>query len=584
MAKKTKTINNTTLTIDANSKSTVWAYEGSTIKTFSLITKPTENYTMLGTIYVQEGKDLNIITKYRNEIKGNIRTISNKIKDYYSDNPKGIITINSNPVAITDTYKKDDLITISAGDSINYLYTDKKSSYNLTGSGEYGANIYATKGNNNYNINNALTEGYNKISDFDGNDNYNFASSTSSSSVILDYTGKDSYFSKNNSKISISDYLGNDKYSLVNSSVFISDYSGKDSYEIASADELYLYDIKGNDSYKLTSSSSLNQTINDIKGKDKYNIISSSNLLINESDIEQTNKSGTDSYNIISSNNIEIKETSKFSGNDSYNFNFTNNSGYSASDEILDCAGNDKYKIKSSQNINFTDKAGNDSYILDNSDNIKIIDSKGKDKYNIINNSTGANITDSNGADTYKAVNSSDLTINDLLKSNDKYVLENVYNLNITDDGGKDSYIINNLSGQIKIEDLGGYDKITINHTTKADLIFMAGNRWDESFNSLNDDNSLYIFDKKNGGFLNIGSFFKTKDGSISDFGEGRIESVKAGKKEIGNLVDFKELNSLKSTVASWLKTNNYCSVENVLDGNNKDDINNLIAVFEKTA
>lgn len=680
MTKKSKstarTIDNTNWTINAHSKSYIWAYGEDKQKTLSFITETTEGYGKIGTIYVKNGNNLDIITKYLNFSKGNIKTITNTVKNYYTTQNTGAITIDSNPVAITETYKiAKGGYTINSSDTPEYIY-GAKGEYNFTGSGEYGAEIYEEKGNNVYNIDNTLTTGINAVYDFRGNDKYNFSSNTVSSNIVLDFKGNDKYFSKENTKLFISEYKGNDKYNFENSDIFSTDYSGADCYEVSNASRLYLYDVKGKDKYQISNSSVLNQMILDVEGNDKYNVIDCSNLTINESEVNENNKSGKDTYNIISSSSIEINESSKFSGNDAYNFTSVDNSALSSSDEILDFQGSDKYNINTSKNINFTDVSGkdswkillsnglnvieyegNDKYKINNSNNITINDNKGNDNYGVLSNSININLVDREGKDKYNLDNSFDLTIKDLAQSSDRYTFNNIHNANITDNGGddvykisnssditiqnnsaiimsdknrdantfnisnstfeiytnkanyntdnnfiskdsyninsssgiiedydmaNDKYNINKLNGSLIINDFGGNkDSLVVSNLKANNVVFMAGAKWNNSFTLQNTDNSLYIYDEENKGYAAIGSYFKSQNNEYTDFGDGKIESVKAGKKELSGLVNIDELNNIQSAVAGWLKTNNYMSVVDVLDSSKQADIDSLVAVFK---
>lgn len=683
MIKKSKTIvrtiDNNDWLIDANSKNSVWVYGKNTEKTLSFTTKATEGYGKIGTVYVKNGNNLDIITKYLNLEKGNIKTIKNIVKNYYTTQDAGEITIDSNPVAITDTYKIiNGNYTSNSSDTPEYIYASK-GEYNLIGNGKWGAEIYEEKGNNTYNINNILEDGVNAFYEFKGNDIYNFASSTPSANLVFDFQGSDNYFSKENTKLDITDYKGNDKYNIKNSNIMSFDYSGKDYYEITNSSAAYLYDAKGNDKYQILNSNAPNQTIFDIQGKDNYNIINSSNLVVNESVVEKNNKSGNDFYNVTASSSIEINEASEFSGNDKYNFTSVNNSALSSTDEILDASGNDKYNIIASGDINFTDLSGadnwnvtlsdnidivkdrgNDRYKINNSDNTTITDNKGSDNYEVLSNSINTTLVDKSGKDVYSISNSFDLTIKDLAQSLDKYIFNNVNNADITDNGGKDTYKvsdssnitiqnnttlimsdkkqdtntfnisnstfeiytnklnqntdnnfiskenyninsssgliedydmasdtykINKLDGAVKILDFGGNkDSLIISNAKTSNLVFMAGGIWNDDFSLINPDNSLYIYDKENKGFTVINSYFKSTDNEFTDFGNGKIETLKAGKKEFSNLISIDKLNDIQSSVSGWLKTNNYFSVNDVLDSSEQTDINSLIAVFSENA
>ena len=98
--------------------------------------------------------------------------------------------------------------------------------------------------------------------------------------------------------------------------------------------------------------------------------------------------------------------------------------------------------------------------------------------------------------------------------------------------------------------------------------------------------NSLLIYDTKNKGFVQLANFFATDtedNKTYCDYGDGRIETIKAGKTNLKTYIpNYTDLNNVRSVVAAYLSNmSNYDSVIDVLQKNNKGDIENIIAAFK---
>ena len=163
--------------------------------------------------------------------------------------------------------------------------------------------------------------------------------------------------------------------------------------------------------------------------------------------------------------------------------------------------------------------------------------------------------------------------------------------LSITDEGdGNDTYKINKLiksnDEYVWIEDMGGKDSLTIG-VKKADLVFMTDyvyNGEDERWETAN--NSLIIYDKTNKGLVRIEGFYsENSEGTVySGYGNGRIETIKAGKTTLKDVPDADYFNSVAQDVTSWLDVQlDGSSVMNILQNGSDSQINALIAYFEGT-
>lgn len=182
-------------------------------------------------------------------------------------------------------------------------------------------------------------------------------------------------------------------------------------------------------------------------------------------------------------------------------------------------------------------------------------------------------------------------------KSADKYTLANIDYFKVVDAGGNDKYNISFSYGQIQdngigndtykisnmwqreymsIFDQGGKkDSLIISDSTVDNLVFMADLKQNGEYNS----QDLLVYNIERDSYIIIENFFLGDAYDIDGFGDGRIETIKAGKKTIKyneSICDF--FNTVKSDMTSWLDDNG--GVMTVLNGNNEAAKEQLIAYF----
>ena len=462
--------------------------------------------------------------------------------------------------------------------------------------------------------------------DYAGNDIYELG--TWSDFWIDDLKGSDTYTVTGNNDTNpledtprINDDTGNDKYYLSDATVEIVDGNGKDRYEVSNANVLAISDSgKGNDTVIVEDSLDLNygeSYISNVEGNETYEFTNVS--FEPESRTENTlpailDEGGKDKYTFNDSSYLYIKDEK---GNDTYNIN---NSIYI---DITDEAGNDKYNLKENNgcldDITIIDLGGKDTYtITGNEDDRagygKITDSgESNDKYKFTYCYGGEylsweNVLDDGGKDSYTIANSYGIWIKDEGSDADKYTVtqsngglyneggNDTYNvteseLYIGDGEGNDTYKINKLlksnEDYVWIEDMGGEDSLFLG-AKKADLVFMTDYAYsDESESWGTAYNSLIIYDKTNKGLVRIEGFYSQKDEGIeySGYGDGRIETIKAGKTTLRDVPDAAYLNGVAQDVINFIKWDMDVaeSVMDVLQGGNDSQINKLIGCFEGT-
>ncbi len=282
-----------------------------------------------------------------------------------------------------------------------------------------------------------------------------------------------------------------------------------------------------------------------IMKKNTYNLTSSSVMYIYTN--QYSEKYSTDTYNITSGKSTYIIDYGK--SNDIYNVKG------SSITNIQDKDGSDTYTIKNSNNVTITDSC---------STNVSGLDASQYDKnvYNIINSTAfkieAGTTTSRASIDTYNISKKSSGTILDY-------------------DGRNDIYKIDKLNGGIKITDYAGTDTLTITGAKANNLIFMAD--IDKNGN-IDTNKSMYIYDKKDHGYVRLGSYYYGDD--------WKIDTIKAGKTEVqGNIKSFDTYttNAIKNAVSAFLTSGNgkdYGSIDKVLDTHNAKLINELVACFSK--
>ena len=555
--------------------------------------------------------------------------------DYYND-------FSITDYAGNDSYELDKVVFKEHKENaiVDYAGNDK---YKITDSKKQ--NITDEKGNDKYNIG-GLTDGI-EITDNDGKDTYNMTgaynpekpeeSFMKNIKIVDSGQDKDTYnlkFVANNYESedsrSIVDDGGNDTYNLqATTKMRIHDISGNDTYNLKAATvngkkinigmaesidqlaglnmETQIYDDSGNDKYNITHS--YNSVINDSEGKDTYNINGES-LKINQEVLE--NKIEVTLPTVLMT---EINDTSETS-NDTYNIGNVTNSLYIFGNyTIKDYGGDDTFNIKNA-GAYFDKKALYEIYKrYEETGEINPIDimtyefsipavsinsKKGNDKYNASNSLVIMTVDDEYGNDNYSFKNITGSVLVSDYDGNDTYkVSNNKSTVKIGDKSGDDTYIIDKLtlkkvvdgSSSISILDTGGNDTVKVSSLKESNIIYMADFNKIEKDGYVDSDFGLIIYDKKNGGLLKLKEFYEiTKDNetmkySITDFGDGNIETFKAGKKNINlQSVDacaYDRMEELREQVGAWLTARDYDSVEQVLLDGSKDDISALIQIFQ---
>ena len=554
------------------------------------------NTTKEQTVHDKSGKDIYTIT----DTTGSCRISDNSGKDEYTIS-------KSNRIFINDRGKGNDTYTVSNCTGVRYWNDDDGSYSTFTISDE--------KGNETYDFQNLV------FSD------HEYFDPDKSEYALCDMSGNDKYKLKGCGYFRALDKKGNDNITIQNSeSIYFDDLSGNDRWTLKRTDnlhtlnEIYAIDEKGNDKWTITGVKDIVNgggfaSIWDKAGKDNY-------LMNGGSDgVEITDEIGNDKYTITEgSKNFSItdkagKDTYKIIGSSDNHINtpYLRDTG----------ASNDKYTLKYvDNNVNswnaIVDDGGKDTYNLANCNAIKMEDLSGNDKYNIIATETLINsvtIADNSGKDTYNIkgsyskktkkttyLNSATIidegikadvynlqyarrfNISDNAGDKDKYTIKSSYG-NITDYGnGNDSYTVSKMVDKsgIWLDDRGGNkDILKLSDVNKKDIVFMT-NYGTNGHGSLtaDEDASLILFNKKNNSFVQIKDFFtdSNNDCVYEGFGNGKIETIKAGSKKVTVSADY-FTDDIRYQVLNFLDSND-CSVIEYLNKETQEDINVLIAVF----
>lgn len=476
-----------------------------------------------------------------------------------------------------------------------------------------GKDYYNLKSN--YNSNNAdmYVNNFQIIDKGNKNDKYDlqfvaceYTEDDETSRTIIDDGGNDKYNLASSTNIRINDKSGNDTYNLkapVDKKGKKIKFEGEDVINSLNS-SVIIYDDKGNDKYNI--SYLMNGTIVDSEGKDTYNI-KGSTLSYDLSAM------GYGTTNIPSVSMSKIHDAS-LTSSDTYNI--SNATGYpmmiaigDLDPFIRDDGGNNKFNIKNSgKSVDL--KAYSEAY--KNKDTItltKIIftiptftikcTGIGDDKYNISNSVLLTTISDNSGKDKYNFKNVLGSVIVNDNEGNDRYTIsKNKAGIIITDNSGDDSYILDNLkrakvgtlegNSAVIIDDKSGKDTLKIKSLNKSNIVYMTNFSDDVEKNYINDEDfGLIIYDKKNGGFVNLVDFYSADETSITGFGNGVIETFKAGKKSINlqstSACNYTKMESIRAEVGAWLSEDgrNYDSVQDVLTSSNTTDINELVKIFQ---
>jgi len=549
MAKKKEPINITSATVerDETSKGEIWQYTD-TQKSFKIEQKVKDSNTYIkinNPIAAKNGNgEVLIITKFLNKNTNKVITITNTITNFADDT-----MIYNKEIELTADFQYYENITGAdskvTGDWANLYETKKNTTYtikdnakpnNPTGS---NVNIYDEKGADTYNLNGGVESDTVYIRDFAGKDTYNISGSAKTKKTAQ----------IDSKLLKIHDEAGDDKYNLS----YINNYNTDDNAGMA---QYYIEDISGNDKYNVSNSISMN--IIDKKGNDTFTCKNINNLAISSS--ASTNKGES----IIEKNTFNLNG---ITGALSVRTNQENYDGTPISGskkDGVDKISTDTYNINYTGNVENVlnasiydyDEAG-DTYHVKSSKKLAVYDIGGADKYNFT-----------------KALDDSEFRVVDYL-GDDKYTFSKsskTAEFNIEDKEGNDTYTIDKLAGKYSIKDLKGENDTSndslIISDKKAKIVFMAN------------DTSLYAYDTKNGGYVVINDYFKENNtGRLVATGDGKIETIKAGKKALN--VDVNLINDVKSKVDTFL---NGKSIGDILEGNGTSEtqtIQNLVNIFQ---
>ena len=478
---------------------------------------------------------------------------------------------------------KGDNVYIDADQGTDSI-VDLKGKDKYTYSGTKELYIYDYDGKDEY----AAEDGYLYLEEYKGNDEYTFKNNVDG--FICDKAGSDIYHLQETANVpNLFDYKGNDEYYMTNSSVNIVEHNGKDYYEITGANTTYISDTgKGNDTYKITSSSNLvydNFLIGDANGKDTYTL---NNVSFTANSYEAAtqageyaikDENGNDKYSLADSSYLRIDDGK---GKDKYTI--LGNSEYCTT---CDNGGNDTYNCNGYDTINDSEQyvsfyniydngKSSDVYKMEYTDNLVIHDDGGKNKFNI-KNSKSTILYAENFKDVYNLTNTQNFSVDDLGTTvGDTYTITNSSGY-LTDYGGNDSYTLSQLLTKqgINITDKGGTkDKLTLKGLNKNDIVIMA-NVGKNGY----EDNTLILYSKSNGGFVVVNDFFTgATTGDITGFGDGKIETMKAGKKTLS--VDYNYLNQVREEASGYLSSGE--TVVDILSNQeaHPDTVAELIACF----
>lgn len=567
----------------------------------------------------------------------------------YNGNDKYNVN-GANKVSILESNKGKDTYNISntvdatvydwGGNDIYNVANSKitiKENMSASSSDEKG-----TPGNETYNLNALLASS--KVYDLRGNDKYNinYAQGEEAGAkkiTIIDLDGKDTYKITASKHINLTDQNGNDTYNIIDSDKLnISDGTNSadnpqnETYTLKTVSNSTLEDTFGNDSYKIDLS--VKTSIDNWGGTDKYTVTNSNGITI-EDNANKTSGTALTSY-ADGNDTFTVKdsiETAIYSGQGDDKFTVSDDAVRTT---ILDAIGNDKYDIKDSALVKILDKSGDDTYKLTNVDNYNIQvsgtqtdegalnynirDNVGNDKYDIKNsrsiyvydNTTTEGekntfnltsndniniITDKQATaysqDTYNLTSNSSATVEDYGESNDIYNItksDAKSDIQLTDKKGNDTYNIDKLVGKVTIADEAGTeDTLIIKGAKEKDIVFMA--------DAETDGGALFAYDQKAGGYAKIVGYYKdieTMGGqygedhifSMNGYGDGKIETVKFGKKD-ADVTTYETMNQLQEAVTTFLtseEAKGYSTIEKVLNSGDSDVIEGLIACFNPQA
>ena len=542
-------------------------------------------------------------------------TVTIIVKDYYkysSDETPNIVTVGD---------INYNILKKSEGEYGYSCYYDQKTVANLV----QGKNV-GSKKNTTYNIK-EVNFANPILYELGGNDKYNisatYSGEKSNTVMLLDLKGNDKYTLTNGSAATITEIQGNDKYTAKSGLIAVMDSNGKDKYNFANS-AYNTVDARGNDTYTIDGAVTAEEEIPEIRdfsGNDKYTIKNAVDFIVTDGISNATEdpefaqfkgKSGNDKYAITNVTKFKLED---YAGDDKYSFTKASNDNLNAGKYyVKDFDGNDKYSISGSIGITFTDVTGNDSWTLSGeSDFITICDDFGTDKYTIKSGVTNGTISDKAGDDVYtyagskKGVLNAYSTVYDELGS-DKYNLkfvkgdyDTITNPTITDCAGDDMYTVSN-SEFVLVSDETGNDTYTIDANSKgvviadgggaADMLVLSGAKAKNiKFMADNRSGDMFVYNDKTNTYINIENFFALDDNwnvedastkRFSGYGDGRMETVKVGKKALTNVPTADSFtHSIMQNVTAFLETKgDNVAVVDILNSGNKTDINTLVGIY----
>ena len=245
--------------------------------------------------------------------------------------------------------------------------------------------------------------------------------------------------------------------------------------------------------------------------------------------------------------------------------------GGAGNDEInvssFDCkvygdAGNDYIEIGSGHTANYINGGSGNDTIYDIGNNSEIEDSSGNDLYTLAGSDT--EVEDKKGNDIYEIQGQ---------------------NIEIEDDKGNDKYTVVrdiSLTKKLDIDDSKGNDTLSFRaeDSDSVDFIFdVTVNKKGAIVNK--GDIDLFVINKEN----NYDFTYWFNENSMLDrveidnyFGGGCIEKIEFND---GSYVTKTQLNAVLQEVATWLHTNNYSSVSQVISSGDYDSKTELVTIFE---
>ena len=287
--------------------------------------KGSDKYTFSDISYIEENASTTVT-----DSEGNDRyTINNSKKitineslgnDEYTLNSADNIILKDNGGKDKYTVSYSDVIISDAAGKDDYKFS-------------YADRFYVTDG-----IQNDTKGGNDTYSIKHSYGNYVFSQTNPSPEAnIVDYYGKENYSISYSDDVAVEEFQGSDsdkiKYSSgadIKDKDNTSTLSSNDKYEVIESKNSYITDYSGNDNYTLTSS---NGTIIDEQGNDSYNV---KEVPVRISRTSITDKKGNDKYNFTNT----YAEVTDNLGKDKYTIS---NSDVKITDKGID---NDTYTVK----------------------------------------------------------------------------------------------------------------------------------------------------------------------------------------------------------------------------------------------